>query len=465
MHNSKSIGTLSAFITKMERKHLPRIVIDTFAYYYEQLVSGETGMIHNKDIQPVGSDEIEEFEELRDYRSAGENALKHSVRIVLNGGLGTSMGLTGPKSLIIIKEGQSFLDVILQQIIHRGVQPAIMNSFHTHNDTLEVLSKIKPESEPLLFQQHMFPKVLKHGLGPAKWSENPELEWNPPGHGDVYTALYSSKMLERLLDNKINFAFISNSDNLGASIDPSLLGFFSKNRFPFMMEVAQKTPADIKGGHLARHQNGSLILRESAQCPKNEMNAFQDIKQYRYFNTNNIWVNLSFLKDLLEKQKILKLPVIFNPKTLDPRNTESPEIIQIETAMGAAISLFKDAAAVNVPRSRFFPVKKCNDLLAVRSDCFVFSANQNLMINPKRTINTEAVKVKLDPEYFGRIDLFDHRFKSGIPSLVDCESLTVIGDVRFEGDIKISGAVRIENTQNRQAVIKEGSVIDKDLVF
>ena len=315
--------------------------------------------------------------------------------------------------------------------------------------------------------QHKYPKILKTGLGPATWPANPELEWNPPGHGDVYAALYTSGVLQQLLDQGITYAFISNSDNLGATMDPALLGYFSEMGSPFMMEVAAKTPADIKGGHLARLPDGKLLLRESAQCPADELDAFEDIRRYRFFNTNNIWLNLKFLKDLIGKQEALHLTMILNPKTLDPRDKDSPEVYQIESAMGAAISLFDGATAIRVPRSRFFPVKKCNDLLAIRSDCFILTKDDNLIINPQRSANnrSEMIKIKLDPEYYGKIDGFEDRFRNGVPSLVDCESLTIDGDVFFEKDVIIKGEVVIKNPGPTCALIARGTVIDDNISY
>jgi UTP--glucose-1-phosphate uridylyltransferase len=274
-------------------------------------------------------------------------------------------------------------------------------------------------------------------------------------------------MLKNLLDQGIFYAFISNSDNLGARLDESLLGYFAKHQFPFMMEVAEKTPADIKGGHVARHKNGRLILREAAQCPKNELDAFQDIRRYRYFNTNNIWINLKALKTLFDERKMINLPLILNSKTLDPRDETSPPVYQVESAMGAAISLFDGAAAVRVPRNRFFPVKTCSDLLAVRSDCFVYSEDQGLRINPAREAmkKTDVVKIKLDPKYYGKIDNLDERFAFGVPSLVDCDSLNIEGDVGFEKDVTIKGTVCIKNRQKSRAIIKAGTIIDQDLIF
>jgi UTP--glucose-1-phosphate uridylyltransferase len=456
---------LPAFVAKMQNEGLPSLVIGTFAYYYGEVLKGETGLVYDRDIRAVGPDEIETYDNLAAFGRTGIDVFPQTVRIVLNGGLGTSMGLTRAKSLIEIKNGMSFLDIIMRQAENSEVTLAFMNSFNTQEDTLAALAKLKPSKFPINFLQHKFPKILQQDFSPATWPQNPKLEWNPPGHGDVYSALLTSGMLESLLDDGIVYAFISNSDNLGARLDESLLGYFAHHQFPFMMEVAEKTLLDIKGGHLARHKNDRLILREAAQCPKDELDTFQDIERYRYFNTNNIWINLKALKALFDQQKLIRLPLIINPKALNPRDINSPPVYQIESAMGAAISLFKDATAVNVPRTRFYPVKTCNDLLAVRSDCFVYNIDDSLRINPVRIKrnNSVATKVDLDPKYYGKIDNLDQRFAAGVPSLVDCDSLTIEGDVKFEKNVTIKGNVVIKNRRESLAVIEEGTVIDRDL--
>ncbi len=246
-------------------------------------------------------------------------------------------------------------------------------------------------------------------------------------------------------------------------MDEAILGYFAEIGYPFLMEVAERTPSDLKGGHLARHNNGRLILREAAQCPINELDAFRDTSCYRFFNTNNIWINLVYLKDLIKKEGSVHLPLILNPKTLDPRDSDSPRVYQIETAMGAAVSLFDGAAALRVSRSRFFPVKKCNDLLALRSDCYLLTEEEKLIINPERKYKTP--RIHLDPDYYGKIDHFNERFKEGPVSLVECEFLQVIGDVYFEKNVKITGNVVITNRGRSRAVIKKGSVIDGDITF
>ena len=461
--NSSIPEYLPAFISKMERANLHPIVIETFTHYYKKLLSGVTGLISDKDILPLTSDDIEDAANIKKYGETGRNAMPHAVMIKLNGGLGTSMGLTEAKSLLKVKDGKTFLDIIVNQAQERHVQLALMNSFSTHEATLGALSRIRPSDAPLLFLQNKFPKVLQKNFAPADWPRNPDLEWNPPGHGDIFSAVYTSGTLNTLIDKGFRYAFISNSDNLGATLNESLLGCFVAKGFPFMMEVAPRTPSDVKGGHIARHKDGRLILRESAQCPENELYAFRDINRYKFFNTNNIWIDLHVLYALIQTSGAIKLPMIRNPKTLDPRDEDSPKVFQIETAMGAAISLFEDAAVIKIPPSRFLPVKKCNDLLSIRSDRFIFSKEDQPMLNPKTKFTD--IQIDLDPKYYGKIDPFDERFSSGVPSLIDCESLTIKGDVRFESDIDVKGRVVIQNNGKTQAVIRKGSVIEKNLIF
>jgi UTP--glucose-1-phosphate uridylyltransferase len=452
---------------------LPSTVIDTFRGYYGLLVRGETGLISKEEIDPVAEGEIADAEKLSGLTEAGRAALERLVIIKLNGGLGTSMGLARAKSILEVSNGLSFLDIIARQILNcrrkHGVNLPIvfMNSFNTAADTLEALSPydaLPLEGIPLTFLQHKFPKVLQDGLAPATWPAKPDLEWNPPGHGDIYTAMVTSGVLESLLNAGIRYAFISNSDNLGAVLDETILGYFAQNNFPFMMEVANRTGADSKGGHLARLKNGRLALREIAQCPEDETGEFQDIDLYRYFNTNTIWVNLLALKELLDAHhNVIHLPMIRNPKTVDPRDESTPEVYQLETAMGSAISVFDGASAIRVPRTRFAPVKKCQDLLALWSDCYVLTEDYFVIQNPRRRLDT--LVIRLDSAYYKKIDQLRARFPHGAPSLLECTSLQIQGDVVFGKVVVVCGKVVITNHSDIQVTIADGSVIEKDLVF
>lgn len=460
-------GHLASFVKKMQNDGLDTEIIDSFTYYYQKVVNNEKGFIHDKDIIPVEPEEIHDLKDLGNYAEAGKKVMNRTVMIVLNGGLGTSMGLTGPKSLIKIKDDKTFLEFKMEDSKNLGIRLVLMNSFRTHEKTLSAIRQMGLKNQldlPLSFLQYKFPKINRYDLSPAVWAKNPSLEWNPPGHGDIFSALFSSKMIHKLLDQNIRYAFISNSDNLGARVDESMLGYFSQNSLPFLMEVTQRRPLDAKGGHLAKHKNGRLILREIAQCPEEELEAFQDIKKYRFFNTNNLWIDLVFLRDYVSKYNKIYLPLILKPGKLDPRDDFSPDIFQVETAMGASISMFKGASAVKVSKARFLPVKGHNDLLAIWSDCYIVKQNKGVIPNPARG-SMLPISISLDPEFYRKIDMFFDRFKDGPPSLVQCESLTVKGNIFFGKDIRIIGRVHIKNTKETPAVIPNGTLIDHDILI
>jgi UTP--glucose-1-phosphate uridylyltransferase len=443
-------------------------VIDLFSGYVEQLLASQSvGFIPESEIEPVQETDVKEQDQLTEEdEEVGASHLKQAVAIKLNGGLGTSMGMPYAKSLLPVKSGLTFLDIICRQTAAvesagpSGPSLVLMDSFTTHEDTQAHLHKMQlsKAQEPWSFVQHTYPKILADTLEPAQWPSQPELEWNPPGHGDLYAALHTSGMLDRLIQAGKRYALVSNADNLGAVLNPSILGYFIRNGLEFMMEVAQRSPADKKGGHLAKQDNGRLILREIAQCPEEDEAAFQDITRHRYFNTNSIWLDLQALQSMIASQGLPRLPLIVNPKHLDPRDESSPRVYQLETAMGAAITSFARSAALHVDRRRFAPVKKTNDLLAVRSDCYVLSETYQLLPSPKRSL--PPIEVDLDPEYFKKVDQYESRFPQGEPSLVDCERLMIKGDVLFEADVVCRGVVDLENRTSIQQTIGRGSALE-----
>ncbi|MFP4479352.1 MAG: UTP--glucose-1-phosphate uridylyltransferase [Desulfohalobiaceae bacterium] len=460
------------FKRKMQAKGLPNLVIDLFQEYYFRLRSGASqALIPEQDIQPVPRGQIPRLEALgREEESLGLKSLQQVVMIKLNGGLGTSMGMPYAKSLLQVKSEQTFLDLILEQARSAKGKSgagslALMNSFNTHQDTLDYLRrKGLPEAEqPFFFLQNMYPKVDAQTLQPASSPNDPELEWNPPGHGDIYAALATSGVLDKLLQQGKRFAFISNADNLGAIIQPAILGYILRQGFSFLMEVAQRTETDKKGGHLAALQDGRLILREIAQCPEYDLEAFQDVHSYSHFNTNNIWLDLQKFKEYVQTNGLPRLPLIVNPKNLDPREGDSPLVYQLETAMGAAISEFENTGALLVDRDRFAPVKKTNDLLAVRSDCYILNEDFQLMPHPERKL--PQIKIDLDSEFYKLVDQFEARFPFGPPSLLQCSSLQVQGDILFEKDVVCQEEVQLINRSRRQHRIQTGSVLRGVLEF
>jgi len=451
------VDGLSASVEKMRREGLPDAAIDTFRHYYVQLAEGATGMLPESEIEPV--DDVQDLDALPD----ADAALDQAVVIKLNGGLGTSMGMTRAKSLIEAKDGLSFLDVIARQVVElrrrsgARLPLVLMNSFSTQADTLaalerhpEVASDLPPD-----FVQHKEPKLLVDGLTPVEWPDDPAQEWCPPGHGDLYTALLTSGMLDALLDRGYRYAFVSNSDNLGAVLDPRILGWVARERIPFAMEVTDRTEADRKGGHIARRPGGGYLLRETAQTPDEDLGALQDITRHRYVNTNNLWVDLPALGDVMrERDGVLGLPLIVNRKTVDPADGSTPAVYQLETAMGAAIGEFDGARPVRVPRRRFSPVKTTEDLLALRSDAYVLTEDVRVELAPERG-GTPPV-IDLDDDYYKLLRDFDARFPNGAPSLLACERIAITGDVSFGRDVTVRGAVTLRGPRH----VEDGTLLE-----
>jgi UTP--glucose-1-phosphate uridylyltransferase len=455
---------LQAAEEKMRDADVPDAAIATFAHYYEQLVAGESGMLPDDDLDQLS--DVPSYDDLPGEED--HEALNKAVVIKLNGGLGTSMGMEQAKSLLEVKEGRSFLDIIAGQVLElrkrfdARLPLVLMNSFYTREDTLAALER-HPELEsdvPADFVQNKEPKLLVEDLTPVEWPDDPDLEWCPPGHGDVYTALQTSGTLDELLDKGYEYAFLSNSDNLGAVLDPRVLSWFAAEELPFVMEVCEKTPADRKGGHPAvLEETGRLVLRETAQTPEDDLERFSDIDRWRYFNTNNLWVNLRALAAVLEENDgVLGLPMIVNRKTVDPGDKSTPEVFQLETAMGAAVGVFEGAKTLVVPRRRFAPVKTTSDLLVLRSDAYVLT--DDCLVEPSPELSGGLPLVELDSDHYKLLRDFDARFPAGPPSLVACKRLAVEGDVRFGRDVVVRGEVELHHDGDDQRVIDDGAVLE-----
>jgi len=423
--------------------------IRAFRRNYESLLRNESGMIPESDITPA--ENLTTLDDLSSTVPADAALLAQAVVIKLNGGLGTGMGLQGPKSLLAVREGVNFLDLMARQILDlrkssgAPVRLLLMNSFSTSGDTLAHLQRYRAEglaeASEVELMQNQIPKIDAATLDPVSWPADPDLEWCPPGHGDLYPALVGSGWLDRLLDEGVRYAFVSNSDNLGAILDPVILRYFADSGAPFLMECTRRTAADRKGGHLAvRKADGRLLLREVAQCPEADLDAFQDIDRHAYFNTNNLWLRLDLLKEQLAADDgVLPLPMIRNNKTVDPRDKKSTPVIQLESAMGAAIGCFDGSVAIDVPRSRFAPVKTTADLLALRSDAYEVLENGQVRLHASRQGSPPVIS--LSDEY----KLVDAIEGLGVPSLIGCRSLKITGPIRFEPGVVIEGDVELSH--------------------
>ncbi|WP_061961227.1 UTP--glucose-1-phosphate uridylyltransferase [Demequina flava] len=444
---------------KMRAEGVDTAAIDVFTHYYGELEAGATGLIPEETITPLlDPTKLADVDVSADEAS---EALRRTAIIKLNGGLGTSMGMDRAKSLLPVRDGKSFLDIIAEQVSHARTQHdaplplVLMNSFRTRVDSLEALAAhpgIEVDGLPLDFLQNKEPKVRVDNLEPVEWPADPSLEWCPPGHGDIYTALLASGVLKALLDAGYKYASASNSDNLGAVPSPEIAGWFAASGAPYAAELCRRTPADRKGGHLAiRTADEQLILRDTAQTPPDQMHYFTDEHRHPYFHTNNLWFNLEALyAALTESGAVLGLPLIRNKKTVDPTDSSSPEVFQIESAMGAAIEVFEGATAIAIERERFLPVKTTNDLLLLRSDAYRLDPDSGLRLDVQN-----APLVDLDSAYFKTMTKFDARFPHGAPSLREASSFTVRGDWTFGADVVVRGDVTLEGSGH----VADGTVL------
>ncbi|KAG2710822.1 hypothetical protein I3760_04G047800 [Carya illinoinensis] len=423
-------------------------------------LSGEAQHVEWSKIQTPTDEVVVPYESLApspDDSVETKKLLDKLVVLKLNGGLGTTMGCTGPKSVIEVRNGMTFLDLIVIQIENLNskygcnVPLLLMNSFNTHDDTLKIVEKYSSSNiEIHTFNQSQYPRLVLDDFSPLpSKGQTGKDGWYPPGHGDVFPSLKNSGKLDALLSQGKEYVFVANSDNLGAVVDLKILNHLVRNQNEYCMEVTPKTLADVKGGTLISYE-GRVQLLEIAQVPDEHVNEFKSIEKFKIFNTNNLWVNLKAIKKLVEADA-LKMEIIPNPKEVD-----GVKVLQLETAAGAAIRFFDNAIGINVPRSRFLPVKATSDLLLVQSDLYIFE--NGFVIRNKARTNPANPSIELGPE-FKKVGNFLSRFKS-IPSIIELDSLKVTGDVWFGTGVTLKGKVIIVAKPGVKLEIPDGAVLE-----
>lgn len=441
--------------SKIEQIGMPDLVADIVEHQVANVRDAGDGYIYDADITPY------ESPSRSTPADPVDPSITDSVAVIrLNGGLGTSMGMSMAKSLLPVRGDATFLDIIVEQILDlrattgARVPLTLLHSFRTSADSLAALAshpRIASGELPIEVLQHQIPKLLAESFAPVDWPADPTLEWCPPGHGDLYPVLLTTGYLDRLAELGFERVLVANSDNLGATPDPEMVRWFADSGAPFALEAVRRTPSDRKGGHFAlRRRDDQLILRETAQTPPDEAG---DIERYPMASTNNLWFDVAAMRTMLaERSGDLQLPVIVNRKTVDPTDPESPAVIQLETAMGAAIEVFSGSTTVEAGRDRFIPVKTTDDLLVVRSDCYELDNRWRLVQR-----STVIPFVQLGSAY-RQIAGFDQRFPYGPPSLVDATSLIVEGDWTFGDDVRVVGDVRLGP---EGGFIADGTILDE----
>jgi len=449
--------------TREQKKNFSK-ELDDFTQVFYSYLKQRGHVIDWKLIRPPPAGMVVPYDQLGACPDpAKHDLLSKLVVLKLNGGLGTTMGCVGPKSAIEVHSKFTFLDLTVHQIEHLNkthssdVPLVLMNSFNTHDMTLKILKKYQRHKLQIeTFNQSRYPRIYKETLLPVPEDVNGDDQaWYPPGHGDVFPSLLNSGLLDKFLAEGKEYLFISNVDNLGATVDLNILRYLAESGSEYMMEVTDKTKADIKGGTLIDYE-GKAKLLEIAQVPPDKVEEFKSIKKFKIFNTNNLWIRLDAVKRLLESDALDQMDIIVNHKALEG----GVGVIQLERAVGAAIEYFKGAKGVNVPRSRFLPVKSTSDLFVVQSNLYSLNCG-SLVMNPARQFPTVPL-VKLG-EHFTKVGQYNKRFKS-IPDIIELDHLTVSGDVTFGSDVVLAGTVIIVANHGNRIDIPDGARLENKVV-
>ncbi|XP_077294229.1 UDP-glucose pyrophosphorylase isoform X2 [Arctopsyche grandis] len=453
------------------RRDLVTRELEGFSSLFQRFVSEEGPSVLWDRIQKLPEGAVVDYGLLKTPTGdTVQGMLEKLVVVKLNGGLGTSMGCRGPKSVIPVRNDLTFLDLTVQQIEHLNktykcnVPLVLMDSFNTDEDTEKIIRKYKGlKVEIFTFNQSCYPRINRESLLPiAKNCDvQDDLEaWYPPGHGDFYQSFHNSGLLEKFVEQGRKYCFISNIDNLGATVDLNILDLLlrpqpDKENVEFVMEVTNKTKADVKGGTLIQYDD-KLRLLEIAQVPSEHVEDFKSVKTFKFFNTNNLWVKLDAIQRVLNRGS-LDMEIIVNNKHL----ANGLNIVQLETAVGAAMKVFDGAIGINVPRSRFLPVKKTSDLLLVMSNLYSLSQG-SLVMSPQRMFPTTPL-VKLGDNHFAKVKEFLGRF-ANIPDLIELDHLTVSGDVTFGRGVSLKGTVIIIANHGDRIDIPSGAMLENKIV-
>ncbi len=340
-------------------------MMDKFKILYRKFIDSNEKYINWEKIEKIDDSVLINYENLPDIKLINKVCM-----IKLNGGLGTSMGCMGPKSLLEVKDGMNFIDILIQQSkLNPEIPLVFMNSFYTHQQTVQYLNSIDTSGIKIFqFEQSCYPRILADNNEILDINSINKNNLYPPGHGDLLQSIYDSGVLNELLDKGIEYAMISNVDNLGAVMDYKILSDFIASNADFGLELTPKTLNDTKGGTLIKY-DGKYKMFEVAQCPPEKLNEFTSIDKFKYFNTNNIWIKLSAIEKVIKSDYLKNVDLIINPKKLD----DGRDCIQLEYAIGSMIKFFDHTRNYLVPRDRFIPVKRNDDLALVKSNSFVLN--------------------------------------------------------------------------------------------
>lgn len=291
-NNDRSKNDMNVFFKLYSKFLFERATIDWKTWK----LPSEDRFINSDDLEDVNFTEAQEL-------------LEKLAIVRLNGGLGTTMGCSGPKSLIKVKNDKSFLEISIDQIVALNqkynvqIPLLLMESFNTVDETKNELKNLTKNKniEIIQFEQAKCPRIYAETLLPVPESLNSENEtWYPPGHGNIFETLESTGLANKLLKQGKTVLFVSNIDNTCAIVDPRFIKALLNKEHEYIMEITDKTVADVKGGTLIEI-DGRLMHLEMPQVPPEGIDEFCSTKTFKNFNTNNIWIDLKAIKPRLNE--------------------------------------------------------------------------------------------------------------------------------------------------------------------
>ncbi|XP_043815141.1 UTP--glucose-1-phosphate uridylyltransferase isoform X2 [Manihot esculenta] len=359
------------------------------------------------------------------------------VVVKFNGSLGTSLGFSGPKSAIEVRNGLTSLDLIVNQVESLNskygchVPLVLMNATKTHDDTLKVLGKYSKSSVDI----HPF---ILESLGEHNSNEKSYAS----DDASAFLSLMKSGTLDVLLSQGKEYAHVISSDNYAAALDPNVLNHLIQNKIEYCMEVTPTASTYMRNSMANQRQGRFQVqchlnlmvlypcrcdhLREIMQNPSKHL-----MEEFKFIDTRSLWVNLKAIKRLVDT------------------NALKMENLSIS-------KLFDQAVGIIVPQSRFVPLNATSDLLLLQSD--LYSSSEGTLVWNAARDNPINPSIELGPE-FEKVSDYLSRFKS-IPSITGLDGLKVIGDVWFGAGVTLKGRVSIVAKPGQKLEIPDGVVLE-----
>jgi UTP--glucose-1-phosphate uridylyltransferase len=303
--------------------------------------------------------------------------------LVLNGGMATRFG-GGAKGVVPVVPGHgrvSFLAIKLAEVRQRaqslgtGIPVVLMHSFATQGASQGHLAEIDwaglPERDRDWFAQSIMPRVLPDGTPLQELPEAADLPdttlYSAPGHGDTLGRFRQSGVLSRLRARGVEHVLVSNVDNVGASLDPVVLGAHLEGGAGVSVEVVRRADGDA-GGCVARLPDGVDAIIEGFRLPEGV-----DVADYPHFNTNTLWLSA----DAVDRD--IELTWFAVRKAIDWPGRKQLEVVQFERLIGQ-VTEFVPSAYLEVDRERrFLPIKTRGDLSAAEPELRKFAAQTGLL--------------------------------------------------------------------------------------